>query len=99
MELQPFTFNPAATAGGTPGNSGWFLGLGGTQGRNTGLGELHDTFGWTHGSHQFTFGGDATLFDANDFFDFNPSVGLGIDQYQRPSGKYVHDRRSDAWER
>ena len=75
----PFTFNPAATAAGTPGNSNWFLGLGGTQGRNTGLGEVHDTFGWTHGSHQFSFGGDATLFDANDFFDFNPSETLGID--------------------
>jgi len=75
----PFTFAPAATASGTPGNSNWFLGLGGTQGRNSGLGELHEVFGWTHGSHQFSFGGDATLFDPNDFFDFNPSETLGID--------------------
>ena len=77
----PFTFNPAAAAVGTPANSPWFLGLGGTQGRNSALGELHETLGWTHGSHQFSFGGDATLIDYNDFFGFNGTTTLGLNQF------------------
>ena len=55
-----------------------FLGLGNTQGRNDALGEMHETFGWTHGAHQFTFGGDATNIYYNDFFGLNASATLGI---------------------
>jgi len=77
----PYTFSPAATAAGTPANSAWFLSLGGSQGRNSALGELHDTFGGTRGSHQFSFGGDATLIDYNDFFQFNASQTLGFSTF------------------
>ena len=73
-------FNPTGIkyTFGISGVSAPFLGLGSTQGRNSALGELHDTFGWTHGSHQFSFGADATLIYYNDFFGLNPSVGLGL---------------------
>jgi hypothetical protein len=74
----PYVFNPAATAAGTPGNSNFFLPLGDVQGRNTSLGELHETFGWTKGSHQISIGGDATLLDYNDFNEFNATATLGI---------------------
>ncbi len=81
------TFSTNLSGGALPtsfrfsGVSGLFLGLGNTQGRNTALGELHETFGWTHGSHQFTFGADATQFHYTDFFGTNPSVSLGINQF------------------
>ncbi len=52
--------------------------MGGTQGRNSALGELHETFGWTRGSHQISLGGDATNIYYNDFFDFNASATLGM---------------------
>jgi hypothetical protein len=68
---QPFTF--AIT-----GISGPFLNFGNSQGRNTPVGELHDTFGWTHGAHQFAFGFDASLINLNDFFNFNATVAMGI---------------------
>ena len=57
-----------------------FLPLSNTQGRNAALGELHDSFGWTHGAHQFTFGVDATQFHHNHGLHpkTSPSVGLGI---------------------
>jgi hypothetical protein len=67
------------------GVSALFLPLGDTQGRNTALGELHDTFGWTHGAHQFTFGVDATQFHYTDFFQTSPSVGLGLDTTNDPA--------------
>ena len=79
----PMTTNAAVGAQpvrfGLSGVSTLFLNPNGVQGRNAALGELHDTFGWTHGSHQFSFGGDATLIDYNDFFQYGGTVGtLGI---------------------
>jgi hypothetical protein len=67
------------------GVSTLFQPLGALQGRNTPLGELHETFGWTHGSHQFSFGGDATYLEENDFFNFNASVGLNLDTTHDPA--------------
>jgi hypothetical protein len=86
-EIQSFfpTMTTNAAAGAQPvrfalsGVSALFLNPNGTQGRDSALGELHDTFGWTHGSHQFSFGGDATDIVYNDFFNYGGSVGtLGI---------------------
>jgi hypothetical protein len=81
----PFSTNlsggPLQTTFQFAGVSSMFLGLGGTQGRNGALGELHETFGWTHGAHQFTFGADATQFHYNDFFKQNPSLGLGVSAF------------------
>jgi Carboxypeptidase regulatory-like domain len=80
----PTTATNFNTAGGLPytfglsGVSTIFLGLGGTQGRNSALGELHETFGWTRGSHQISLGGDATLIYYNDFFQVNASAGFGL---------------------
>ena len=59
------------------GESALFLGLNRTSGRNAALGEMHDTFGWTHAAHQFTFGVDATQFHYTDFSGTNPTVGSG----------------------
>jgi len=71
---------------GLSGVSGLFLNPNGTQGRNSALGELHDTFGWTRGAHQFSFGGDATLIHYNDFFQYGGTVGtLGIDTVNDPA--------------
>src|ERR1700678_1877861 len=55
-----------------------FLNTNNTQGRNDALGEMHETFGWTHGAHQFTFGADATQFHYTDFFQTTPTVGFGL---------------------
>jgi hypothetical protein len=55
-----------------------FLNTNNTQGRNAALGELHETFGWTHGAHQFTFGADATQIHYTDFFQTSPTIGFGI---------------------
>jgi hypothetical protein len=55
-----------------------FLNTNNTQGRNAALGELHETFGWTHGAHQFTFGADATQIHYTDFFQTSPTIGFGL---------------------
>ena len=49
------------------------------------IGELHDTFGWTKGSHQWSFGVDSTYIEENDFFGNNATVGLGIDTNNDPA--------------
>src|SRR5579864_2725559 len=67
------------------GVSTLFQPLGALQGRNTPLGELHETFSWSHGSHQFSFGADATYLEENDFFNFNASVGLNLDTTHDPA--------------
>ena len=62
------------------GESQLFLSAANTQGRNTALGQIHDTFSWTHGTHQFQFGFDETDIRYNDFFH-SPvagTLGLGI---------------------
>ncbi len=80
----PTTSTNFNTAGGLPYDFGLsgvttpFLGLGSTQGRNASVGELHETFGWTHGSHQFSFGGDATDILYNDFIGFNAAASFGL---------------------
>jgi len=82
----PTTSTNFNTAGGLPftfglsGVTAPFLGLGGSQGRNSALGEVHETFGWTHGSHQISFGGDATSIYYNDFFKVNAAASLGLTQ-------------------
>jgi len=92
----PYTFNPAGTASGTPGNSAYFLTLGNNQGRNSALGELHDTFGWTHGAHQFSFGADATLIDYTDFFQFSAAATLGINTNFDPAAAAFGNCFSDT---
>ncbi len=67
------------------GVSTLFQPIAAVQGRNTPVGELHDTFGWTKGSHQWSFGGDATYIEENDFFGTNGTVGLGIDTNNDPA--------------
>ena len=67
------------------GVSTLFQPIGAVQGRNTPVGELHDTFGWTKGSHQWSFGGDATYIEENDFFGTNATLGLGIDTNNDPA--------------
>jgi carboxypeptidase family protein len=66
-----------------------FLNLGNTQGRNDALGEMHETFGWTHGAHQFTFGADATQFHYTDFFQTSPSVGFGLSSVDPALGDFT----------
>jgi hypothetical protein len=92
--LFPQTATNQNPAGGLPytfglaGVSPLFLGLGGSQGRNDGLFEIHDTFGWTKGSHQISFGGDATYIDYNDFFRFNAAEALGISSFDPAIGDF-----------
>jgi hypothetical protein len=54
------------------------LSPGNVQGRNTAVGEIHETFQWTRGTHQFTFGADGSGLFYNDFFTTSASVGFGI---------------------
>jgi len=63
------------------GESALFLGAGNTQGRNSALAQIHDTFSWTKGTHQFQFGFDETDIVYNDFFHSPAagSIGFGID--------------------
>ncbi len=49
-----------------------------TQGRNTAVGQIHETFQWTKGTHQFTFGGDATGIFYNDYTPVTGFIGTGI---------------------
>jgi hypothetical protein len=64
---------------GITGVSNPFLSPGGLQGRNTPVAQIHETFSWTKGTHQITFGGDATALYFNDFATVAGSVGFGID--------------------
>ncbi|MFZ0820844.1 MAG: TonB-dependent receptor [Candidatus Acidiferrales bacterium] len=78
----PFSIYPSISAlGPVPfyrfsieGTSGPFLSPGGYQGRNTAVGQIHETFQWTRGTHQFTFGGDASGLYYNDFFTESGTV-------------------------
>jgi len=65
------------------GESQLFLSAGNTQGRNTALGQIHDTFSWTHGTHQFQFGFDETDIRYNDFFKSPAAgtLGLGVNTF------------------
>lgn len=60
------------------GESQLFLSAGNTQGRNAALGQIHDTFSWTHGTHQFQFGFDETDIRYNDFFHSPVAGTLGF---------------------
>jgi hypothetical protein len=66
---------------GITGVSGPFLSPGGYQGRNTAVGQIHETFQWTKGTHQFTFGGDASGLYYNDFFTESGTAGFGINSH------------------
>jgi hypothetical protein len=69
------------------GESGLFLPSGNTQGRNAALGQIHDTFSWTHGTHQFQFGFDETDIHYNDFYRIPAAgaIGFGIDPANDPA--------------
>jgi len=69
------------------GESALFLGAGNTQGRNSALGQIHDTFSWTKGTHQFQFGFDETDIHYNDFFKSPAAgtLGFGIDPTNDPA--------------
>jgi len=66
-----------------------FLNQSNTQGRNAAVGEMHETFGWTHGAHQITFGADATQIHYTDFFQTSPSVGFGISTVDPAIGDFT----------
>ena len=55
-----------------------FQSPGGTQGRNTAVGQAHDTFVWTKGTHNLSFGVDYTDIYANDFFTVSGSGAFGL---------------------
>ncbi len=75
-----YTFGfPAEGLTGNPIISNPFHGLGGLQGRNSAFGQIHDTYSWTKGTHQFQFGFDESDFHYNDYFAFSPSASLGLD--------------------
>ena len=69
------------------GESALFLGAGNTQGRNSALAQIHDTFSWTKGTHQFQFGFDETDIVYNDFFHSPAAgtIGFGIDPLNDPA--------------
>ncbi|MGA7785602.1 MAG: carboxypeptidase-like regulatory domain-containing protein, partial [Candidatus Acidiferrales bacterium] len=55
------------------------------QGRNTAVAQIHETFQWTKGTHQFTFGGDASGIFYNDFTGVTGNVSFGINQGVDPA--------------
>jgi hypothetical protein len=55
-----------------------FQSPGGTLGRNTAVGQAHDTFVWTKGTHNLSFGVDYTDIYANDFFTVSGSGAFGL---------------------
>ena len=69
---------------GITGISPIFHNLTGVTGRNAAFGQVADNFVWTHGSHNISFGANATLLYYNDFTGNNASVGFGIDNINDP---------------
>jgi hypothetical protein len=55
-----------------------FLSPGSLQGRNSGVGQLHDTFTWTHGTHTMAFGADFTDIIYNDYFTVSGTATFGL---------------------
>lgn len=63
---------------GLTGFSAPFLSPGSLQGRNSGVGQLHDTFTWTHGTHTMTYGADFTDIIYNDYFTVSGTATFGL---------------------
>jgi hypothetical protein len=69
---------------GIAGTSGPFLSPN-SSGRNSATAQIHETFQWTKGTHQFTFGGDATGIWYNDYGLISGNVNFGIDGTNDPT--------------
>jgi hypothetical protein len=82
INLYPQITTNLGTLRANPGFSGMNSPLLGyaTQGRNGGIMQLIDTFGWSWGKHNFSFGGNWTYSYWKGYFDSAAvgSVGLGI---------------------